>query len=62
MYMKKLRASDWLKPSVFSYNTNKVVTRVQSYKEHVHTIKIYCDVFSCTLLTNNNMISLAVWR
>ena len=63
MFKKQLRASDWLKTSV---------TRVQrcntsaNYKQHVHAFKIlsvllFCNVFSCTSLTSNNMISLAMF-
>ena len=66
MYIKKLRASSGWK------RVHSHVTRMSScntsanYKERAHTFKISsvltpCDLLSCTLLTSNDMISLAIW-
>ena len=42
----------------------KVVTRVQITNRafEISSMLTFCDVFSCTLLTSNNMFSLAIWR
>ena len=58
---KKKCASDWLKMRLLqSCNKNA------KYKQCTGIFKIlsvltFCNVFSCTLLTSNNMISLAIW-
>ena len=64
---KKLRVPDWLKTSALSCNTGaKLYHACKLQIARAHAFKILsvltsCDVFSCTLLRSNNMISLAIW-
>ena len=66
MNLKELRAFDWPKKIALTSHMLdfKVVTRVQIINRafEISSMLTFCDVFSCTLLTSNNMFSLAIWR
>ena len=66
MNLKELRAFDWPKKIALTSHMLdfKVVTRVQITNRafEISSMLTFCDVFSCTLLTSNNMFSLAIWR
>ena len=67
--MKKLRTSYWPKTSAFSCNTRaKFNTSAKLQHEcilhivhRISSILNFRDVFSCTLLTSNDIISFAIW-
>ena len=69
LYMKKLRTSYWPKTSAFSCNTRaKFNTSAKLQHEcklhivhRISSILNFRDVFSCTLLTSNDIISFAIW-
>ena len=66
MYMKKIMCIRLAENECVLMKHNcKVVTRMQSINSaqtfSILSVLTFCDVFSCTLLTSNNMISLAIW-
>ena len=59
MHMKKLSASDWLKMSTKLQRECKL-QKARALPKFT-SVLTFCDVFSCTLVASNNMISRAIW-
>ena len=56
--MKKLSASDWLKMSTKLQRECKL-QKARALPKFT-SVLTFCDVFSCTLVASNNMISRAI--
>ena len=60
--MKKIYTSDRLKMSTFSSNISaKLKHKCKLHARLENFVSLVSSFFSCTLLTSNNMISLAIW-